>query len=287
MKNFKYTQEHIEWLRTRANKKIDKEICAEFNKTFNANKKIVNLRSCCAYYKLYDENINFKFKKEYVEWIKKNFFSVDETKKLHKVFNKHFKTDVSYDSFRRKCDYLGLQRGSHIWKKEELLFLKEHNDKYTKKELTQKFNEHFNLNLTVRQVRAECWHLGLSAVVDGRNIDNHKRVKLNTINTYHHNGREKLRIKVSDELHKGNNNWVPLERYIYEKETNVKVDPNDVILFLDNNCKNVNMDNLMLVSKRTAFLLNINNYAGYGQLTKAMAEVVSTQDEIKEMEKHG
>ena len=287
MRNAKYTKEQIEWLRKNVGRKFDKNFCFEFNKKFNTDKNAKNLRSCCIYYKLYENKINFRFKKEHIEWIKKNFFLVNETKELHKLFNKHFKTNVIFDSFRKKCDYLGLKRGFHVWKAEEILFLEENNNMYTKKELTKKFNEYFNLDLTPRQIRAECCHLGLSAVVDGRNKDSFKRLELNTISTYKHGGKEKLRIKVKNELHKANENWMPLEKYLYEKENNIKLKSNDIIMFLDNNPKNMNLNNLILVNKKTAFVLNINKYSGYGELTKAMADIISVQNEIKEMEKNG
>ena len=110
---------------------------------------------------------------------------------------------------------------------------------------------------------------------------------MNTISTYKHGGKEKLRIKVKNELHKANENWMPLEKYLYEKENNIKLKSNDIIMFLDNNPKNMNLNNLILVNKKTAFVLNINKYSGYGELTKAMADIITTQDEIKEMEKNG
>ena len=72
-----------------------------------------------------------------------------------------------------------------------------------------------------------------------------------------------------------------------EKENNIKLKPNEVIMFLDNNCKNMDLNNLILVDKKTAFVLNVKGYSGYGELTKTMVDIISVQNEIKEMEKNG
>jgi hypothetical protein len=286
MKNSKFTKEQIDWLRKNANRKFNKEFCSQFNEIFNTNKNITSLRASCVYHKIYKTR-NFKFKKEHIEWIKENFFLVNQTKELHKKFNTFFNTNVCEQTFIKRCVLLGLKRGYHAWKPEENLFLKENNNKYTTKGLTKKINEHFNLNLTLEQVRHKRRQLGLSIVLDGRNKDNARRLELNTITTHKHMGKEKLCIKTKDEFHKGNKNWMPLEKYLYEKENNIKLKPNEVVMFLDNNCKNMDLNNLILVDKKTAFVLNVKGYSGYGELTKTMVDIISVQNKIKEMEKNG
>ena len=90
MKNIKYTEEQIEWLRKNSNRKFDKDFCFEFNKKFNTDKNAKNLRSCCIYYKLYENKINFRFKKEHIEWIKE--------KSIEEKFRR-FKDDFTEDDF--------------------------------------------------------------------------------------------------------------------------------------------------------------------------------------------
>ncbi|WP_069286092.1 HNH endonuclease signature motif containing protein [Aerococcus urinaeequi] len=57
-----------------------------------------------------------------------------------------------------------------------------------------------------------------------------------------------LQIKVSDL--KGNKNYKPYHRLIYEKHHGVKIKDDEVVVFLDQNKMNFSIDNLKLVKRR-------------------------------------
>lgn len=57
-----------------------------------------------------------------------------------------------------------------------------------------------------------------------------------------------LEIKVSDL--KGNNNYKPYHRLIYEKYHNIKIKEGEAVVFLDQNKMNFSIDNLKLVKQR-------------------------------------
>lgn len=57
-----------------------------------------------------------------------------------------------------------------------------------------------------------------------------------------------LQIKVSDL--KGNRNYKPYHRLVYEKHHGVKIKEDEAVVFLDQNRMNFNIDNLKLVKRR-------------------------------------
>ena len=82
------------------------------------------------------------------------------------------------------------------------------------------------------------------------------------------------------------NEWKDKQRLIYEQYHNVKLSPNEYVIFLDNNRKNFNIDNLKVVSKLEAsYLANYDLKSSKKEVTKLGINVADLIIKTKEVSK--
>ena len=208
----------------------------------------------------------------------------------------------------------------HYWNEEEKNFLIENVKGITLKELTEKFNNKFNLNLRESSIANMKNKLGLSSgIVGGQfkkgHIPDNKGKKwdeymskeaqersrkttfkkgnkpLNAVDI----GEEHMRysgskpddqgylyIKVCDG--KGNKNWVPKQRVIYEHQHGPIPDGHKVI-FADGDRFNFDIENLVLVSSSEELIMNQRNLRyGSQELTKTghlIAKVIDKRSKLR------
>lgn len=172
----------------------------------------------------------------------------------------------------------------HIYSDEEHQFIIDNVEGITLKELTKRFNEKFNLNVTENAIANRKNILGLrSGIVGGQFKKGHipankgktwneymsKEGQINSrkttfkkgnipanhrpIGSERFNSRDGALIKVKDgQLHK---NWMPKGRYIYE-QAHGKIPKGHKVIFADGNNRNFDLDNLILVSNAEEFIMN-------------------------------
>lgn len=174
---------------------------------------------------------------------------------------------------------------AHKYSKEEHQFLIDNVKGITLKELTKRFNEKFNTNVSENAISNQKTKLGIrSGIVGGRFEKGHIPAnKGKTWNEYmSKEGQENLRkttfkkgnipanhrpigservdnrdgfilIKVQDgHLQK---NWMSKSRYIYE-QAHGKIPKGHKVIFADGNNRNFDLDNLILVSNAEELIMN-------------------------------
>lgn len=158
--------------------------------------------------------------------------------------------------------------------KEEKDFFTEYVPGHTYKEIQAEFCKRFNKTLTSNQVRGHIKRNGLNTGTDGRFKKGHTPhnkgskgwyaqgmeknwfKKGNIPQKYKPVGSERIskdgyiEIKVKDP-----NKWQLKHRYIWEKE-NGKIPKGMLLIFKDNNKLNIDLDNLMLISKAENAVIN-------------------------------
>lgn len=167
--------------------------------------------------------------------------------------------------------------------------------------LTDLFNEKFNTNATIEQIRYYLRKHKLSTGLDGRfkkgNIPYNKGTKgLNKPNKTSfkkgdipHNrrpvGSERLNKDGHTEVKVGPDKWVSKQRYIWEQNYG-KIKRGYVVIFADRDKTNFNIDNLVLISNRELLIMNrkklIQNDA---DLTKTGIMIANVLIKIKDKER--
>jgi hypothetical protein len=168
----------------------------------------------------------------------------------------------------------------HYFTPEQMEFLRLHVVGRTKQELTELFNQHFNLELSKRQIVACCknhkmphsgltgrfekgretWNKGMKGInFGGENGKKTQFQKGHTPFNYKPVGSERvskdgyIEIKISDP-----NKWRAKHNVIWE-QANGPISKGYCVLFLDGNRLNVSLDNLQLVTRGQLARLNQNH----------------------------
>lgn len=190
----------------------------------------------------------------------------------------------------------------HKYSIEEHQFLIDNVKGITLKELTERFNKEFNLNVTENAIANQKNKLRISSgIVGGQfqkgqvpynkgkkmppyvykkvnptmfkkgNIpENHREVGSERVNKYGY-----IEIKIKEP-----NKWKLKHRYIYESMYG-NIPTGYKVIFADGNKKNLDLDNLILVSPEEQLIINRNGlYKRDKELTKAGANVAKLLDMI-------
>ena len=173
--------------------------------------------------------------------------------------------------------------------------------------LTELFNRHFGTKLPVSSVKSTCFRYGLRNGVIGKN----KETQFAKGHKPWNKGIVGLHMSPKTEFKKGNKPWnyrpinserVTKDGYIEIKiagpnrwklkhiviweETYGTVPKNNVIIFADGNKKNINIENLILVSRKELAILNKHKLiAKNSELTKIGVNVADVILKIGEIRK--
>lgn len=187
---------------------------------------------------------------------------------------------------------------SRFYTNEHIKFIKDNVKGITLKELTQRFNNKFGLNVKETSIANIKNRYRLkSGIVGGQFVkgqtpsnkgkkwseymseEGQKNSRKTTfkkgnipanrrpIGSERISERDGVLIKVRDGYN--TKNWMPKSRYIYEK-ANGKIPEGHKIIFADGNNRNFDLDNLVLVSNAEELIMNRNNlFKSEPELTKA------------------
>ena len=80
----------------------------------------------------------------------------------------------------------------------------------------------------------------------------------------------------------GNHKWEYLQRKIYEKEHNVKLKDDEYVIFLDQDKKNLDIDNLKLVTRQESAMLSKGLVSDIPELTETSIQAVRLINKLKD-----
>lgn len=196
----------------------------------------------------------------------------------------------------------------HLFTAEEAHFIKANAANCPNAEMTEIFNNHFNLQLGVNQIKAYKKNHNISSGLDGRYAPG---------NTPINKGQKGIHLSPASEFKKGNRPWnykpVGTERINADGYWDVKIaDPkkwrqkhilvweaangpvpkNKVVLFGDGNPLNCTLENLLLISRRELLVMNhrglIKNDADLTRSGILIANIVmQLSDRQKGLKKRG
>lgn len=176
----------------------------------------------------------------------------------------------------------------HKYTKEENQFLIDNVKGISVKELCERFNNHFGLNLSYGSIKAHKERLGLKNGIDARikkgNIPLNKGKKWDEFMSKEAQENCKKTWFSSTDRNKQNSNnkpfplfseridvdgytlikienpskWVFKHRWLYEQYHNCKIPEGYVVIFLDGNKQNLSIDNLALISQNQHKIMNKN-----------------------------
>lgn len=225
---------------------------------------------------------------------------------LTRLFNEMFSQNRTDNAVQMQVNCLGkriMSSHHHVFSKEEVEWLK---DIYTNtltpnKKIADLFNEKFNpkdkllTKDTVNDLLTKRLKIkrGRNAGQYGQGEKRKTHSKIGTVMARKQGTRNYLYIKTSVENVKKtrsgtNDYYMPLQKFIYEKEYG-KLKDDEFIIFADGNDRNFDLKNLVKVNKKINGSLTSKQLQSAGVLTKAWAEIKNTEfiiDEIIERRKH-
>ena len=232
-------------------------------------------------------------------------------------FNNRFKTNITYKAMKSYLSghklKVGRKKEQHRkYKDEHIEFVKNNVKGFTLKELTDRFNKKFNMNVSESAIaNIKNKHNLQSGIVGGRfekgqtswnkgkkgsmSPEQYEKCKAtmfkkgNIPANARAIGRERvdkkgyILIKIQDG-HK-NNNWIRKHRYLYEQKYG-KVPKGHKVIFADGNNRNFDLNNLIVVSDAEELIMNRNNlFKEDTELTKAGVAVAKLLDKVNKRKK--
>ena len=179
----------------------------------------------------------------------------------------------------------------HKYTEKEYQFLVDNVKGITLKELTQRFNEKFNTNISENAIANQKTKLGIKSGIIGGQFpkglvpwnkgkkgqvpQNHKPVGSERIDRDGY-----VLVKVAEP-----NKWRPKHRVLWEK-VNGPIPEKHRLIFADGNRQNITLDNLILVSYAQSFIMNQKNlFKNDKELTKAGVAVAKVLDKVNKRKK--
>lgn len=148
------------------------------------------------------------------------------------------------------------------------------------KTITHLFNEEFGTNQTYVAITSIRCDKGIilnnkAAKVKRGNKGSDKSLPLGSESTIC--GKVLIKVEEPDV-------WKLKQRVIWENYYNTELQPNELIIFLDNNNKNFNINNLALVDRREHLALNKSNYRTENRdLTSVGINMVRIDNKIRDL----
>lgn len=235
------------------------------------------------------------------------------TEQLQEEFNAKFNTNIIRCAMKSylTSHKLKVGRGNNKkFKNEHIEFLKANVKGITLKELTNRFNDKFNMNVTESAIANLKTKYGLaSGIIGGQfqkgQVSWNKGKKMSpsqykkseptmfkkgnipanarAIGSERIDKNGYVLIKIQDG-HK-NKNWIRKHRYLYEQVYG-EIPEGHKIIFADGNNRNFELDNLVLISNAEELIMNRNNlFKQDKELTKVGITVAKVLDKVNKRKK--
>lgn len=221
---------------------------------------------------------------------------------LTRLFNERFSHNKTNNAVQIKVNLLGKRimcSHHHVFSEEEIEWLKEIyiNTLTPNKKIAEMFNEKFNpkdkmitkYNVNDLLTKRLKMKRGRNAGQYGQGEKRKTHSKIGSLMARKQGSRNYLYIKTSIENVKKtrsgtNDYYMPLQKYIYEKE-NGKLKDGEFVIFADGNNRNFELKNLVKVNQKINGSLTMKQVQSAGVLTKAWVEIKNTElimDDISE-----
>lgn len=189
----------------------------------------------------------------------------------------------------------------HIWSKEEKEYLKEITPGHHHKEIQELMNKKFNLNLTMNQIKGAIGRYKLNTGLTGQFKKGHTPFnkgmkgicakgcektwfrKGNTPVNHKPVGSERVSVDGYVEIKVAEPNKWRLKHNIIWEEHNGPIPKGHALIFGDRNTQNLDINNLILVSRKQLLILNRNNLIkNDAELTKTGVIIADLHSKISE-----
>lgn len=171
------------------------------------------------------------------------------------------------------------RRYSLTYSNELCEFLCENASSHTIKELVKMIKEKFDIDIEKKKLAQYCIKMKIQYKYEKPNKSHsNEPTKIGTI--VNKTDGNYLKIKV------GSHKWEYLQRYLYEKENNIKLQEDEYIIFLNQNRRDFSKDNLLKVSrKESGDLCNHGNniFSSNRDITKLAIITSQLKQKIKEV----
>lgn len=194
------------------------------------------------------------YTQEELEYLRKIADMTGRTnKEITEMFNKKFNKNKTVDAIIGAKNRYNIKSYTRVYTEEQLDYLREITPGRTSKEITRMFNKKFNDNRTEESIKSVRQENGIKIGNTGRfekgNLPPNK-VEVGTT-TIDADGYHKTKIAEP-------NTWELTHRLIWEKHHG-KIPDGHVVLFGDKDKDNLDIDNLILVSRHELLAMNRHN----------------------------
>ena len=163
-----------------------------------------------------------------------------------------------------------------IYTQEEQDFFREFVPGHPLKQIQEEFSKRFDKHITLNQLKGYLKRNGLKNRVNGRFKKGNIPQNCKPVGAERLDRDGYVEIKISDP-----NKWQLKHRYLWEKE-NGKVPKGMVLIFKDNNKLNIDLDNLILISRAENMKINSRGDSVFtGQAKETAVNLIRLENVIK------
>ena len=157
-------------------------------------------------------------------------------------------------------------------------FLINNSNKYTIKQLVGILKNEYNFEIERKKLAQYCIKMGITYKYEKPNKSHsNKPTPIGAI--ARKTDGDMLKVKI------GNHKWKYLQREIYEKHHKVKLKNDEYIIFLDQNKRNFDINNLKLISRQESAMLGSQQlYSKYPLATETGLKIIKLRIKTKEKE---
>lgn len=157
---------------------------------------------------------------------------------------------------------------------EEYQFLLDNAPNHTIKELVKMIKGLFDKDVQNKKLAQYCIKMGIKYKYENpKKSHSNKPTPIGTI--VNKTDGDMLKIKT------GNHKWEYLQRKIYEKEHDIKLKNDEYVLFLDQDKRNFDKENLKLVTRQESALLSKGLVSNDAEVTKTAIQTVQLINKVK------
>lgn len=194
------------------------------------------------------------YTKKQIEYLRKIGDKTGRTnKEIQRMFNDKFKTNRTLNAIvGAKCKH-GIKSYTRKYTGKQLEYLRNMSQKYSRREITKKFNKKYNDSRTEASIKSIMHEKGMSLADDGRFKKGHKPHNWVPIGSERITKDDYIQIKIQEG--KFQKNWRGKHLLVWE-EINGPLPKGHAIIFGDGNKRNFDINNLICVSRKQLLKLN-------------------------------